>query len=637
MPSVILAIILFLSLVGYSLAWGRILRLPFGAALISIISLLICVLFVAALAGWLRPVDAVLLFGGIAALATFALPAWRQALRRELVSPAAVIFGLGFVVLFVLTRGVQLVLWDDFSHWGMISKFLLLADRFPRVPGSINILTYPPGDALFQYFAARLLPFDEGNLIFAHGVMEIAALLPLIAMARWRDLVLCMALVLMGISFGYFFSEAAFNWSTLLVDNLLAFEFAAAFMIYRSCGGSVRALLAVTPVLAALAITKETGLLFALMFAGLVLIDKMIAALWRGSTIRTITSAAVASFALMVVVPICFSAAWSAHLRAIAAPSPLDVSWTHIKLRLAEADFPQTAIATITKFMAALRGALPLENLGLGIPAWIAIIAFLTLTALAMPTSGENRARLLGGQLLLLAFFVVYAGLLLFYYLFGFDTHDALRLASFSRYMGTFLLAWLIMSVAMIVQSAEAMTLRWPIGVCMLAITGGITYLARAPLTEALPHGMRGEPFAQTLVAARRLVSERLGDYPRQIGDDHSVYVVWNGTSGLPYVIALYELKPKITNRRAANGIMPCFSIGPKRFQDDIWSCNLTPTDFRRSLENYDFLFLGEADEIFWDHYQSLFAPGARATNAHFFRIDHASPQGLLYLVTPTK
>ena len=70
MPSVILAIILFLSLVGYSLAWGRILRLPFGAALISIISLLICVLFVAALAGWLRPVDAVLLFGGIAALAT---------------------------------------------------------------------------------------------------------------------------------------------------------------------------------------------------------------------------------------------------------------------------------------------------------------------------------------------------------------------------------------------------------------------------------------------------------------------------------------------------------------------------------------------------------------------------------------
>jgi hypothetical protein len=40
--------------------------------------------------------------------------------------------------------------------------------------------------------------------------------------------------------------------------------------------------------------------------------------------------------------------------------------------------------------------------------------------------------------------------------------------------------------------------------------------------------------------------------------------------------------------------------------------------------------------EIFWDHYQSLFAPGARATNAHFFRIGHASPQGLLYPVMLT-
>jgi hypothetical protein len=139
--------------------------------------------------------------------------------------------------------------------------------------------------------------------------------------------------------------------------------------------------------------------------------------------------------------------------------------------------------------------------------------------------------------------------------------------------------------------------------------------------------GPRGGAAATELIEIRRRVSDRLGEFATLIPVDSRVYDIWTGSTGLPFFISAFELKPRYTN--PINDAR-CHSLGPRRFDGDIWSCDWSPAKFREVLRAYDFVFLGEADDLFWARYQSLFTVDSRASGSAFYRIDNSAADGLL-------
>jgi len=94
------------------------------------------------------------------------------------------------ILLALKTSSQTLVTWDDFSHWGIISRDLFLSSSVEGAYENTQYLNYPPGSAIFQFFF--LLPlkifgekFVESVAIFASGLISLCAVYPLLWSA-WR-------------------------------------------------------------------------------------------------------------------------------------------------------------------------------------------------------------------------------------------------------------------------------------------------------------------------------------------------------------------------------------------------------------------------------------------------------------------
>jgi hypothetical protein len=620
------------SIVGYASLWGGFVRQPFAASLTSVCCLIVCALFVAALFGVLYPMQVIVFFGGGAAL----LKSWRRSrpmeIGRSLLEPAPVIFFVTFVGFFIVTRDMLLIYWDEFALWATNSKYLLTTDQLPIIPGAVRLYEYPPGDALFQYFVARLIGFSEGNLIWAHAVFQTAALLPILAAIRWRDSVLVGSLILIGWVAGYFFGESNLtNWTSIIVDNDVGYLFAAAFAIYLGGGCSLRAVICAMPVVAALTLIKQIGFLFALIFAFIVLTDKAATFSWSGLSKARLNVGAAAVCLTLFAMPIALIEFWYAHLRG--SNVPLMYTWQKVYDRIAASDFGPSAVTIVSNVVELVKGHVAISAGGFGFPAWISALALLAVGSIVAQDTAEHRLRISTGHIVMAGSLVLYLAFLLALDLFALYPYPSgplqspsgvLQLTDFARYLGSFLLAWMGIGLACLVHEWRPGSRRLFVVPFVALLACVAVYVTREQAIPGLIQGPRADPGSKDLLQMRKSVRERLGLYGDVIPLGSRVYSVWNGTTGLPFYMSVMELKPRPTNAR-------CFSVGNARFNGDIWSCDLSVARFREVLNSYDFLLVGRADDNFWDRYEELFAPGARPSSAAFFKIDKSGQ----YLLNP--
>ena len=99
----------------------------------------------------------------------------------------------------------------------------------------------------------------------------------------------------------------------------------------------------------------------------------------------------------------------------------------------------------------------------------------------------------------------------------------------------------------------------------------------------------------------RMEVEESLAERPAETTKGARTYVLWNGTVGFRSYISMYGL-----SRRGVNG--DCFSIGPRRNESDVWTCEKDLVRFQQELSAFDFLLLGKVGHPCIDTFGSLFA-----------------------------
>lgn len=128
----------------------------------------------------------------------------------------------------VLLRGAILTHYDNFSHWALVVKCMLMNDRMPNFADKlITFQAYPLGSSLWIYFVCKVIGTTEACYMFAQVIMLISFIFPLTVWINKKNIYLCIIPILYAI---YSLSSNV-AITNLLVDTLMPLAGVAAFCI----------------------------------------------------------------------------------------------------------------------------------------------------------------------------------------------------------------------------------------------------------------------------------------------------------------------------------------------------------------------------------------------------------------------
>lgn len=96
---------------------------------------------------------------------------------------------ISLIFLFIF-RNKYFLLYDDFSHWGLVVREIFYSNRLPNFSDEIIMFqSYPTGAATFIYFVVKILGFSEGNVFFAQFIIYLVCIMPLFSFVKNKKLI----------------------------------------------------------------------------------------------------------------------------------------------------------------------------------------------------------------------------------------------------------------------------------------------------------------------------------------------------------------------------------------------------------------------------------------------------------------
>ena len=87
-----------------------------------------------------------------------------------------------------LLRGSHFTTYDNFSHWAVVVKNMLLTDRMPNFEDSlISFQAYPLGSSLFLYYIGKLFGTVDACLIWGQMFLSLSAIFSVTAFLNKKD------------------------------------------------------------------------------------------------------------------------------------------------------------------------------------------------------------------------------------------------------------------------------------------------------------------------------------------------------------------------------------------------------------------------------------------------------------------
>jgi len=414
---ILLMLLWLLSFAGYMWLFVDRFRVPAACAPLAAMGFLTAAIYAAGMLRILGWFTWIVLLIGIA-------PAGCMLCRRSraLLKPELGVFAIGCILLWLRYRQSLLVAYDDFSHWGMIVKQMLLHNRLPEAQDALIVFqSYPPGAACWLYYACRFLGGSDGMMITVQAAMTLAGWMPLFSLVTGRGRVMktiaASAVTLVGLSL---FQGTA----SLMVDNLLAALAVGTLclLVKKQRNPWLIGVLA-----AVICLVKDSGLFFTavivLVYAVITFERKSIRK-WFGQMIRLCLPALAARLGWMAQIKFAFPAA--------------DVSrhaLTLENLRATGADKSYADMFTIARKL--MERVLSPDNQALQ----ILLILFLAMAAAVLLRgcfTGDWSVRSeLFPWLACLVAYAVWVGFMGLMYVFSMTLSNAMQLVAFERYNST--------------------------------------------------------------------------------------------------------------------------------------------------------------------------------------------------------
>ncbi|MBQ8165126.1 MAG: hypothetical protein IJZ94_04855 [Clostridia bacterium] len=374
---------------------------------------------------------------------------------RYVLTPGLAVFLFLTVFFVILNYGREYYLNDEFSHWGFSIKTMFALDNFYCVPEASGLFKdYPPFATLVCYFWSAVTgSFNESYTFTGMGLLMFSCLMPFFKKFSFKDkktvwliplaVTLCFALTAI-------LKMSVFT--ILAVDTLLALIPVYVFLIYfvRDEGSeekkdviSICSIIFITVALAALALTKSIGIGFSA-FVIVLLTADMIFFERQSSRPKKIllTVCPILSFVIAF-----FS--WKTVLKSneyISDGSGVKETLNNLYEMVFRTDeLSAYRKQTVDSFIeAAFEGRFAF---GISLFAIFIILVLLGATLVILVRKDKKKA---GRYAVLLTSvvvaFILYLKAILFTFVYKFTEYEAVNLASYERYIGTFLTMWLLLT-----------------------------------------------------------------------------------------------------------------------------------------------------------------------------------------------
>lgn len=521
---------------------------------------------------------------------------------------AVLIFFIVYTFVYLIDYKRSFSMWDEWSHWGVMVKELLRLNDFYLNDSSVLTVhrDYPPFLSVLEYLYVRLscsFGFNEAYLFRSvHLFVFSLLMIPLEKIHRKIDLIAILGFIVFPISVICVLSFGPCGQETLLsLYNdlpLAALVATALYVALESDHLDLSTTILLALILSAILLTKQIGIaFFCLTIFALVL--RLVFLRFKSIT-RVDTANSCYKAIAVIVFPLFLSFLWKKKVSISTADQQFDLS--RISLSDASNGVLTGSFAepyrteTLTRFIRSC-----FDNSFVTYPVSLSyfLCAFILISLICITiycgyhcNRSDAARRILVTCSVFVVGFIGYTASMLLLYLFCFDAYEAVNLASFGRYLGTFVSIEMVYFFMISVDFALRLekTCIMPSN-SMLFIPFCVFIVLTS--TNALQSALSSNTTSAVLPAQG--IAEQLSNY---LSADDSLYLVdQDGDGGTLFQIAYY-LNPCKTNTNSA------FRFG--KSSDSIYNVDCRDQSLGKYIADYKYLFVHNLNDDFCSRFSSL-------------------------------
>ena len=245
------------------------------------------------------------------------------------------------------------------------------------------------------------------------------------------------------------------------------------------------------------------------------------------------------------------------------------------------------------------------------------LVGLLALSALSVRLAKAGRRLYCGAMMGIVCLgFCGYLAALLLSYLIVFTEYEGVRLASFERYLSTYLVAWASFVLVKLFDGSDAWRHR------MGAVVAVVCFLMLTGMTSGqFQKELRGIRSGGPDHSLRLDIESFAAEIKKHIHPSDKTYFVAQNSNGLERVMFYYAMLPNTVSTKW------CWSLGQKYFDGDVWTCNQSLQDL---IGDFEYLALYRGDDQFWRDNKSYFDPTSIDERRGLYKVDRKNGQILL-------
>lgn len=502
-----------------------------------------------------------------------------------------------FSIMFPYKR--EFVSWDEFSHWGLVVKNMFALNYFGNLENTTTLFKgYPPAMSIFQYFFMKIFGEYKENLSYSAMIFfNLSLLSPLFK--NIKSLITTLILTFFTIIFMTFVSLEIYT--TIYID--LSLGVLAAYILFNSLDIvlSRKKLVSMGLGIFILPLMKSSGTFIAILITIIITCNIIKEKLTKrekvlkGSILPLFLIISKYSWDIYTRVTSNFIGAWGGMKNfTITKFFKFWLNGVGLKYQFETKSNFINALSEERFSVYILK-----ENKLISFFSFSLVILMISLIIYILSKDKQKiKVALIGINLI----GAIYAFSLLNLYVYTFSEYEAVKLASFSRYLKTYFIFAIISLYCIIISE--------------LKINIKNSYLSLL-LIMALPFlTQQYEDIKLNFLKPieRIKLNENL---KKLINKNDKLYFIAQNTKGYQYWVARYEYTPgKMLGSWN-------WSIGEKYFDNDIWTTNITIDKFEENIKNSNYVYLYKIDEKFKEKYGEVFKENLKnISSGDIFKID---------------
>lgn len=519
-----------------------------------------------------------------------------------------------FLWMFIININRLAFVWDEMSHWALAVKNMCFFDYFSFIDdANTTYKGYPPAITLWEYFVCKLTGgYSDSGFYNAYSWFLLSLCIPFVKKFKFKQMGYAIASVLFII-----FLPLAFNNTYMVVGYvdipLGVLSFYIIFELYTAVQKNWYHYFSLFIAISTLCMIKATGVTFAIIILFLILGD-MIHELraksdkWKPYTFSAITCSLGIIFGKF---------SWTLLLKVQNVTGAWDTSNFTLQnlLLLLSGKGDEYWYETIRYFFFTLfLGRFGKGIIGISVFFWTVLLITI---AILLSRKKDDRKRFRRYIYTLLVGEVIYIFGLLFLYIFTFSAYEAVVLASFNRYMLSYMVILFFFILAMFIyQVGDGKELKWDYVLvlvmygCLLLV---VPFKQLLYVTVSVNEDWEGQRVYREKYSYIHKYDEIL-DYTKD-----KVAIIAQEDYGEDYYTINYEIAPvKVLN---------LWSLGQPYSYIDFYSVDYSVDEWLDYLvsEGCTYVYLHETNDYFMTNYAEAFENPNDIKVHNMYKIDAGS------------